>query len=112
MVSNGYNRYRSVANESHFVGFNHRGKPLRKVTAQQNGKRKEKCFNFLKFDTEFNINDHNQKLAGGNVSAKVARVQLQAHEQPRKNKRNKQSSSRNATLSIRHNHHRNSNQLS
>ena len=108
-MANGYNRYRSVANESHFVGFNRRGRPLRSGLARQHGNQKEKCLNFLKFDTEFSINHHNQKLAGGNDSAKVP---PHTHEHLLKNKRNKQSS-KNFSPRIRHkNHHRNSKKLS
>ncbi|XP_066995103.1 fibroblast growth factor 18 [Anabrus simplex] len=64
MLSSGYTRFRS-ANQSHFVGFNKRGKPLRGNAAKPNSK-DEKCFNFVKNDTNFNINQHNRKIAGGN----------------------------------------------
>lgn len=108
-MTNGYNRYRSVANESHFVGFNRRGRPLRSGLARQNGHQKEKCLNFLKFDTEFSINHHNQKLAGGNDSAKVP---AHTHQQLLKNKRNKQPR-KDVSPRLRHkNHHRNSKKLS
>ena len=72
----GYNRYRSVANETHFVGFNRRGRPLRGGLARQNGYHREKCLNFLKKDTLFSITNHNQKLAGGNHSLEVPVQQL------------------------------------
>jgi hypothetical protein len=93
-MTNGYNRYRSVANESHFVGFNRRGRPLRSGLARH----REKCLNFLKFDTEFSINHHNQKLAGGNHSAQVS---AHTHQQLLQNKRNKQTR-KNVTPRLRH----------
>jgi hypothetical protein len=93
-MTNGYNRYRSAANESHFVGFNRRGRPLRSGLAGH----REKCLNFLKFDTEFSINHHNQKLAGGNHSAQVP---VHAHRQLLKDKRTKQPR-KNASPRLRH----------
>lgn len=107
-MTNGYNRYRSVANESHYVGFNRRGRPLRSGLARQNSHQK-KCLNFLKFDTEFSINHHNQKLGGGNDSAKVP---AHTHQQLLKNKRDKQSR-KDVSPRLRHkNHNRNSKKLS
>lgn len=66
MVQNGYNRYRSVADESHFVGFNKKGRPLRGKQLTSPGF--EKCFNFLKIDADFSIGEHNYKMSGGLMS--------------------------------------------
>ncbi|PSN50679.1 hypothetical protein C0J52_09324 [Blattella germanica] len=117
MVNNGYNRYRSVANETHFVGFNRRGRPLRGGMVRQKGNFREKCLNFLKFDTEFSINHHNQKLAGGNHSAEVP---ARAHQQLLKNKqqkgglnKHKKQSRKNIPRWLQNkNHHRNTKKLS
>ncbi|XP_021939734.1 fibroblast growth factor 17 isoform X1 [Zootermopsis nevadensis] len=98
-MTNGYNRYRSAANESRFVGFNRRGKPLKSGLARH----KEKCLNFLKFDTEFSINHHNQKLAGGNHSAQVP---VHAHQQLLSSKRNKHSR-KNSPPRLRHRNSKN-----
>ncbi|XP_069677857.1 fibroblast growth factor 17 isoform X2 [Periplaneta americana] len=116
-MTNGYNRYRSVANESHFVGFNKRGRQLRGGLARQNGNRREKCLNFLKFDSDFSIPNHNDKLAGGNHSAEVPPY---THKKILEKKKNTVNSKRNKHLGkkpdkqprIRHNHQRSSKRLS
>ncbi|KAJ9590380.1 hypothetical protein L9F63_016594, partial [Diploptera punctata] len=100
MVNNAYNRYRSAANETYFVGFNRRGRPLRGDLARQKGYHREKCLNFIKMDAGFNIPHHNQKLAGGNHSrAVLAKAPLKVksrHSQKNVSPRHRQK-----------NHHRN-----
>ncbi|XP_063221604.1 fibroblast growth factor 17 [Bacillus rossius redtenbacheri] len=60
MDTNGYNTYRSVANEAYFAGFNSRGRPLgRKKAARANST----CVKFLKKDSEFDISHHNQQVS-------------------------------------------------
>lgn len=62
--SRGYSRYRSIANGTHFVAFNSKGKPLRYNPRLSMGY-EENCINFVKIDVSFNITRHNSKLSGG-----------------------------------------------
>ncbi|KAK7861886.1 hypothetical protein R5R35_001483 [Gryllus longicercus] len=80
MLPSGYTRFRSSATDSqpHYVGFNKRGKPLR-GNASRNDTRDQGCFNFVKNDTNFNINNHNKIVRGGNPSADAGPA---AHPQP------------------------------
>ncbi|KAG8244115.1 hypothetical protein J6590_029473 [Homalodisca vitripennis] len=61
MVQNGYNRFRSVVDETRFMGFNRRGKPLRGTATPHN----PKCLNFIKLDQKFDILSHNMRMASG-----------------------------------------------
>ncbi|XP_054258161.1 fibroblast growth factor 17 isoform X2 [Macrosteles quadrilineatus] len=61
MVQTGYNRFRSVVDETRYIGFNRKGKPLRGTSTPHN----PKCLNFIKLDQKFNIENHNKILAGG-----------------------------------------------
>ncbi|KAL1461328.1 hypothetical protein WDU94_013235, partial [Cyamophila willieti] len=58
MLETGYFRYRSVADESHYVGLNRKGRPLKGVAAKS--VKKNKCLNFLKSSFYFNIAKHNE----------------------------------------------------
>ena len=62
--SRGYSRYRSIANGTHFLAFNSKGKPLRYNPRLSMGY-EENCINFVKIDVSFNITRHNSKLSGG-----------------------------------------------
>ncbi|KAG8222274.1 hypothetical protein J437_LFUL001472 [Ladona fulva] len=74
MVDNGYNRYRSAANESYFVGFNRKGRPLKAAEivprSRSNTPRRHKphirakCLNFLKRGSDFSIGKHNDRMGG------------------------------------------------
>lgn len=63
MVQNGYNRFRSVADETRYMGFNRRGRPLRGTATPHN----PKCLNFIKLDQKFDIGSHNKKMAAAAV---------------------------------------------
>nr|CAD7400481.1 unnamed protein product [Timema cristinae] len=111
MDEKGYSRYRSVADSSYYVGFHSNGRPLGRNKARQKNSR---CINFLKYDTEFSIKDHNSKIAGANHHSPKVHENLQQakkkHQQ--NNSRNKQQTRR-TPVRIRHkNHHRNSRRLS
>lgn len=67
MLPSGFTRFRS-ATQPHYVGFNKRGKPLR-GNASRRHSRDDRCFNFVKNDTNFNISTHNYIVSGGNQSA-------------------------------------------
>lgn len=54
MLETGYNRYRSVADETRYVGLNRKGRPLK-----VGGKINMKCLNFIKYNSYFNIAKHN-----------------------------------------------------
>ncbi|XP_039754861.1 uncharacterized protein LOC120629855 isoform X2 [Pararge aegeria] len=60
---NGYNRYHLVRNEDRYIGFNRRGGQMRRLKSQI-PQRQQKCFSFLKIAHEFNIENHNDILAG------------------------------------------------
>jgi hypothetical protein len=67
----GYSRFRSVGNESYYIGFNKRGKPLRGPQLLEVAHKRTGCrwrsFNFLKFDKNFgsaSIGEHNALLGG------------------------------------------------
>lgn len=70
MLETGYNRYRSVADESHYVGLNRKGRPL-KGTGGRSVKR-NKCLNFIKVNSYFSIAKHNdivgRKSGSGHTS--------------------------------------------
>ncbi|XP_020288476.1 fibroblast growth factor 18 [Pseudomyrmex gracilis] len=51
-----YLRYRSVKNESRYIGFNKNGRPVRNPHARQ------QCFNFIKYNPHADINHHNSVL--------------------------------------------------
>lgn len=62
--SRGYNRYRSIANGTHFLAFNAKGKPLRYNPRLSMGY-EEKCINFIKVDVMYNRTRNNSNLSGG-----------------------------------------------
>lgn len=66
--SSGYSRYRSIANATHFLAFNAKGKPLRYNPRLSMGY-EENCINFVKIDTSFNITRHNKKMSGGSSTS-------------------------------------------
>lgn len=100
MMETGYNRYRSVADETRFVGFNRRGRPLR---GNQIKNAHLKCLNFLKFDADFSIFEHNARLSGSRVNQSAVDAFLL------NNKKLKSRPAKKTTpVRIRHrNHHRN-----
>ncbi|XP_034829004.1 uncharacterized protein ths isoform X1 [Maniola hyperantus] len=59
----GYNRYHLVRNEDRYIGFNRRGGQMRRGKSQI-PQRQQECFSFLKIAPEFNIEIHNDILAG------------------------------------------------
>ncbi|XP_022185421.1 fibroblast growth factor 18 isoform X1 [Nilaparvata lugens] len=98
MLEIGYNRYRSVADESRYIGFNKKGRPLRDRQQQQQIKAAksaahDKCLNFLKFDTDFSIGEHNRRMSGSGVITKSDAETMWR--------------SRSALRLRHHNHHRN-----
>ncbi|KAK6635719.1 hypothetical protein RUM43_007376 [Polyplax serrata] len=88
----GYSRYRSIANATHFLAFNAKGKPLRYNPRLSMGY-EENCINFVKIDVSFNITRHNSKISGGsNHIPDVARwyyKQGSTHSRRHKGKRRK-----------------------
>ncbi|KAL0269946.1 UNVERIFIED_CONTAM: hypothetical protein PYX00_007519 [Menopon gallinae] len=64
--SRGYNRYRSIANSTHFLAFNAKGKPLRYNPRLSMGY-EEKCINFIKVDVMYNRTRNNSNMSGGGV---------------------------------------------
>lgn len=59
----GYNRYHLVKNEDRYIGFNRRGLQLRRGKSRLH-ERLHKCFSFMKEAHDFDINRHNDVLAG------------------------------------------------
>lgn len=56
-VYNGsYLRYRSVVDDTRYVGFNKFGKPMKNPNGRQ------ECFNFIKYNPNVNIDIHNNKV--------------------------------------------------
>lgn len=51
-----YLRYRSVVDETRFIGFNKVGKPMKNLHGRQ------ECFNFIKFNPHADITHHNSLL--------------------------------------------------
>lgn len=70
MLETGYNRYRSVADESHYVGLNRKGRPLKGAAGK--AAKRNKCLNFIKYNSYFNIAKHNdivgRKSGSGHTS--------------------------------------------
>ncbi|KAL0830458.1 hypothetical protein ABMA28_002624 [Loxostege sticticalis] len=59
----GYNRYRLTKNEDRYIGFNRRGVQLRRGKSRLS-ERFHKCLSFMKMAHDFDINRHNNVLAG------------------------------------------------
>ncbi|XP_011558134.1 uncharacterized protein LOC105388826 isoform X2 [Plutella xylostella] len=59
----GYNQYHLARNENRYIGFNPRGLQLRRPRARL-PERWRKCLSFMKEAHDFDINRHNNKLAG------------------------------------------------
>ncbi|XP_026668758.1 uncharacterized protein LOC113464221, partial [Ceratina calcarata] len=53
-----YLTYRSVINNTRFMGFNKQGKPMRHSGRQE-------CFNFIKYNPHADINHHNSLVNAG-----------------------------------------------
>lgn len=98
MVQNGYNRFRSVADETRFMGFNRKGRPMRATATPNN----LKCLNFMKLDQKFDIGSHNI------FKNELNRVNNDSAAGSRRYINNRQRQVPRTTPRIRHkNHHRN-----
>lgn len=53
-----YLRYRSAVDNTKYLGFNKYGKPIKGQRGRQ------ECFNFMKYNPSFSINDHNDWMTG------------------------------------------------
>lgn len=83
MLKNGYTRYRSAVtdgNEGRYIGFNKRGKFMKETREEKLTSPLRRCLNFLKLDTNFDINDHNRKVAGlkdnVDITSKLQNIRL------------------------------------
>ncbi|CAH0391742.1 unnamed protein product [Bemisia tabaci] len=86
----GYFQYRSVADPTKMLSFNNRGRPIK---SPQN-KSYQKCSNFLKDDTSFNVPEHNKKI-----------------QKTQKSNKPKYPNTQNTQTPIRHSHHRSRNSI-
>ncbi|XP_034950399.1 uncharacterized protein ths isoform X2 [Chelonus insularis] len=72
-----YLRYKSAVDSSKYLGFNKYGKPIK----GQRGR--AECFNFMKFNPSFSINDHNDWMTGNTDHKKrdlIHRKHQQIHD--------------------------------
>ncbi|XP_071447857.1 uncharacterized protein ths [Hetaerina americana] len=78
VMENGYNQYKSAANQSYFVGFNSKGRPLRAAGInpprrtggpprrhKSRARSRAKCLNFIKRGSDFSIGAHHERLGNG-----------------------------------------------
>lgn len=71
-----YLRYQSAADSTKYLGFNKHGKPIKGQGARQ------ECYNFIKYNPSFSINDHNDWMTGNklNDNAKQNLVLTKSHQ--------------------------------
>lgn len=76
----GWNRYSLALRPDRLIGFNRAGYQMRpKNRAHKNGKNAATCYNFIKLADEFDINRHNNKLAGNPSWRPQPRLQTTSH---------------------------------
>lgn len=73
MLENGYTRYRSVDDETKYVGFTKKGFRMNDTAKPNLPARMQKCLNFLKLDSNFNISQHNSIVGRANISEMMIR---------------------------------------
>ncbi|XP_008549674.1 uncharacterized protein LOC103572717 isoform X2 [Microplitis demolitor] len=68
-----YLRYRSAVDETKYLGFNKFGKPIKGQRARA------ECYNFMKYNPSFSINDHNDWMTGNTRVREVHRKHHNHH---------------------------------
>lgn len=100
-----YLRYRSAVDSTKYLGFNKYGKPIKGQRGRQ------ECFNFMKYNPSFSINDHNDWMTGNTPGDHHARRDLvlrkhqhHPHNNPQSHRAKKNSLQADESTLHRHRH--------